>query len=259
MKGFTLIEILIAVSIIIVVATIIVTSIVLGGRIYDDGKEKIELIQNGRVVLDAISREVRQAEKITTTLPDNKSEAKNKIVFEDGHLKDVKEEGNIQGGSSRTITLPSESSSEDGFYKNMYIKIVGGSTDLEGETRKIVDYNGDTKEAQIEFPFNKDDYFGLEYVIDTSFYYVEYYLKDNKVRRKVSAYYFSEDPSTYVPVNSTPPDEQIIEEDIFEDRVIGEHFNSLSFWEDQGINIFTELKLNNKEIDLRKKVSGRNL
>lgn len=259
MKGFTLIEILITVFLSVIVATIIVASIVLGGRIYEDGREKIELIQNGRVVLNVLTREIRQAERIVTSLPDSEVSASEEIIFEDGHLEYVKEDGYIQEGDSRSIVLPNESSDEDGFYKNMYIKIIGGSPELKGEVRKIVAYNGDTKEAQLGFPLSEEDYFGLEYIIDTSAYYIKYYIEDNKIYRKVSAYYFSETPELYVSIEAVPPEGQTLEEDILEDRVIGEHFTSLLFWEDKGINILTGLKIKNKEIDLHTKISGRNL
>ncbi|MGM0439192.1 MAG: PilW family protein [Patescibacteria group bacterium] len=258
-KGFTLIEILIAVGIFMIIASVITGAVVFGSDVYQKTEEFIELTQNGRVVLNSISREIRQAERIVTSLPDTKEYGENEIIFEDGHLDEITEKDTLQDGGGDTIFLSDSSSDQDGFYDNSYIKITNGPAELVGETRKITDYDGETKKAQLDFPFEEDvDCFGVDYMIDTS-YYVHYYLEDNLVKRAVYGHYFSSDPDNYVPIDASPPEGETLEVDLLESRTIGEHFNDLRFWKDQGVNTSIELELNNKEINLFKKVSARNL
>jgi len=48
----------------------------------------MELVQNGRVAFDRLSRELRQSVEITTPLASSSSEAENEILFQDGHDSD---------------------------------------------------------------------------------------------------------------------------------------------------------------------------
>ncbi len=259
MKGFTLIELIIAVAVFMIIATMVTGSAFLATRIYEESEETMELIQNGRVVIDAASREIRQAERIVNSLPDSKEEGVDEIIFEDGHLEYIREEGTLQDGEGVEVVLPTSSSDQDEFYKDSFIKITSGPSNLQGEIRKIVDYDGDTRTAVIDFPLGEEDYFGLDYLIDTSHYYTHYYLEDGYVYRSVYAYYFSEDPKNYVPINATPPAGETMEEELLESRIVGEHFQEVSFWEEDGINIFVSLQLEDREMNLIKKVVGRNL
>ncbi len=256
-KGFTLIEITIATALFALSMSIILGIIFLSSEIYFQGERATEIMQNGRVVLDSASRELRQTRSLVTHLSED--DPSSEIVFQDGHLEEIRESGTAEGGELYSITLSGDSSSEDGFYEDVFIKITEGS--LAGEIRKIVDYDGGTREAQLNLPFSEDtSYFGEKYIIDTSYYYIRYFLKENMVKREVYTYYFSGDENYYVPYNAVPPPGESLEQEILEDgRVIGEHFESLSFREENGVNILVELKKGRSEIMLLKKVFGRNL
>ncbi len=259
MKGFTLIEILIAISIFIMIALIIGSVITFSGRIYQKSENIMEITQNGRVFFDAVSREIRQAERIVNSLPERKEDGVSEIIFRDGHLEEIEEEGVIQGGEGRFLTLPDESSDKDDFYKDSYIKITSESSEVNGKIRKVVSYQGDQKRIEIESPFKEDgDYFGLEYMIDTT-YYIHYFLEDNYIKRAVYAYYFSDDPQNYVPIDAVPGPGNTLNQEVIESRIIGEYFQDLRFWEDNGINVYINLFLKDNEIELFKKISGRNL
>ena len=260
MKGFTLIETSIALAIFAMIAGVIVGSIGFSSRVYEKSQEFMDLTQNNRIVLDSISRELRQAERVVTSLSNDKYNSEEEILFRDGHLNDITEKDTIQGGEDDILFLGNESSSEDGFYKDSYIKITGGSSNLEGEVRKIVNYEGENKRAKLNYPLEEGvDYFGIDYMIDTSYYYIHYFLDDDEVKRGVYAYYFSDDPDMYVPVDVTPPSGQTLEKEVLEINTIGEHFSQLRFWEDEAINIFVELEFGGRTLNFLRKVSGRNL
>lgn len=262
MKGFTLIEVLISISIFAIVMIIVINAIILGNNAYLNGEKMMTIMQNGRVVLDAVSREIRQSRKIVTLLPENEQDALSEIIFQDGHLKIILEEGIIQSGSLNQVILPNSSSEEDDFYKDAFIEVTNGPFDLIGKIRKIVSYNGDSREAYIEFPFDEtSDYFGLEYTIDTLYSYIHYYLdEDGLVMRRIYYYYFSGDSNVRVPFNAVPPEQETLEIEVLEEpRIIGENFQELKFWGLPVINIFLKLKLDEKEINLSNKIFGRNL
>ncbi len=86
--GFSLIEIVIAVSISTVIFLSIAAVFQISEKSYLDTENKAEITQNGRVILDRLSRELRQSEDLVTTLPiDNSNPASlaHEIVFQDGH------------------------------------------------------------------------------------------------------------------------------------------------------------------------------
>ncbi len=257
MKGFTLIEIIISLAVFMMVVTIITGSIFFTSDVYERSQSFLELSQNGRVVLDSASREIRQAQKIITPLPDEE-ESFNEIKFQDGHLDDIFEEGVIEGGEGRYLEI-SEGSEVDNLYKDSYIKITSGPQEVQGETRKIVSYDGETQTVELDFPISTDNYFGLDYLIDTSYYYVRYWLEEDSVKREVSTFYFSDEQNSYVSINSVPPEGQELKKEVLESRTIGTNFERLSFWEDEGINITVELEEGGRGITLFKKVVGRNI
>ncbi len=261
MKGFTLIEILIATTIFALIITLIGGVLFLSSRIYLEGEKNMEIMQNARVVFDALSRELRQSRRVASPLSEDPDEALDEIIFQDGHLEIIIEEGITRGGQGKEIVLDSNSSSEDDFYKDAYLKIVEGPSNLKGEIRKINGYDGEERVAILETPFDDDDYFGLEYVIDTSYYYIRYYLDDyGFVRREVFAFYFSGEPSSYVPFNLNPPLGETMEKEILEEsRIIGEHFESILFWGENPINVSFMINLRGKEVNLEKRIFGRNL
>lgn len=83
--GFTLLEILIALAIFFIVLTVIFSSQVLGYQKHKKSENKAELVQNARIIIERIVREIRQAKKIVNELPDDESSAVDSIIFQDGH------------------------------------------------------------------------------------------------------------------------------------------------------------------------------
>ena len=253
-RGFTLIEIIIVIAIFSVVISMVSSTVFLSSKVYFQGERMTEIMQNGRVILDAISRELRQARKLVNLLPEE--DPPSEIIFQDGHIETIKESGFAEGGEGSVIILSSNSSLEDGFYEDAFIKIANG------EVRKIISYNGEEREATLNLPFDDIiNYFGEEYFIDTSYYYIRYFLDDGGlIKREVYTYYFSGDENYYIPYNAVPPSGETLEKETLESaQVVGEHFESISFWEDDGVNIFVSLKIGRTEINLLKKVFGRNL
>lgn len=83
--GFTLLEVIVALSL-FTIAIIMVTSLYsLSQRSYNQASAKAELSQNARVVMDRISREVRQSREMVTELNSVPENSKQEIMFRDGH------------------------------------------------------------------------------------------------------------------------------------------------------------------------------
>lgn len=88
-QGFTLVEVLVAVAVGALIIILTYTSYSLAVRLTDRENSKIELVQNGRVVLDRLTREFRQALEIVTDLPEVNDDPLDppaiEITFQDGH------------------------------------------------------------------------------------------------------------------------------------------------------------------------------
>ncbi|MFA4881151.1 MAG: prepilin-type N-terminal cleavage/methylation domain-containing protein [Candidatus Doudnabacteria bacterium] len=88
-KGFTLVEILVAISVGLIVVLLAYASYDLALRFTEKENKKVELAQNGRVALDRITRDLRQSQELVTDLPpvsdDPDSPPPAEIVFQDGH------------------------------------------------------------------------------------------------------------------------------------------------------------------------------
>jgi len=84
--GFTLSEMLIVVTIFVLIILTVYSAYFLSQRGYQKGEQVAEITQNGRVILERISREIRQAKEIITELSDDGSEISSIIEFEDGHI-----------------------------------------------------------------------------------------------------------------------------------------------------------------------------
>ena len=88
-RGFTLVEILISVAIFIIVVAAVVDVYLAGQKLYQKGEDQAELLQNGRVLLEKMSREIRQSEEIVTQMPSISTDPNNppvhEIEFQDGH------------------------------------------------------------------------------------------------------------------------------------------------------------------------------
>jgi len=88
-RGFTLLEILVSLSLFTLAIILVGSMYSLSQRSYNKGAGKGELVQNARVSLDRITRELRQSVNIVTVLPETASDPLNppaaEIFFQDGH------------------------------------------------------------------------------------------------------------------------------------------------------------------------------
>lgn len=87
-SGFTLAEVIIALAVSSLVVLMISSSYFVAQRTYVKAGSKAEISQNGRVILDRLTRELRQTPDIVTTLPADNSNpdlTPNEIIFQDGH------------------------------------------------------------------------------------------------------------------------------------------------------------------------------
>jgi len=258
--GFSLTEMIIVITIFILIVLSVYSVYFLSQRGYLEGENLAEITQNGRVILERMDREIRQAKEIVTDLPGDETGSPSEIIFQDGHFPWVSEENTAQGGGDNTITLASTASTEDDYYKDMFILITGDTRQI----RKIIDYDGTNRGATVDSNWDTNPISGSEYKIDSSFYYIRYYRDaDNNILRKVFTYCYSEDsvncvePETYVPWDATP---QLVEIILEEPRIIGEYVTNLEFWgSGRVINISLTLEKGNRSTELKTKVFGRNL
>lgn len=86
-RGFTLAETLIAIAVFLIVAGAVYAGFSLNHKAYKFGEANAELVQNGRVILERISRELRQAREIAGSFPEEEALATSTILFEDGHTE----------------------------------------------------------------------------------------------------------------------------------------------------------------------------
>lgn len=88
-RGFTLIEILVAMAISLVILIGLYGTYILTSKTHRQSTNQEELAQNGRIALERISRDLRQTSKITTTMPIVETDLLNppstNIQFQDGH------------------------------------------------------------------------------------------------------------------------------------------------------------------------------
>lgn len=183
-NGFTILEVVVSLSLFTLAVLLVGSMYDLSQKSYNKGANRSEIIQNARVVLDRMSREMRQTIEIITSLPsietDPLSPPPQEIFFQDGH--------NI---------------------------------------------------SQIT--------------------YIKYYLNNNYSMRMHVAYYFSGEPNNYVLWNSIDQNGNPPLETILEDRIIGEYFNSIKFWGENGlINTKISLTKNRDTIEISTSVFARN-
>jgi len=88
-KGFTLVEVLVAMAIFSIAVILIFSIYFTSQKFYQKTETKAEILQNARVVLERMTRELRQTQDIITILPqvpDNPvSPPASEIEFQDGH------------------------------------------------------------------------------------------------------------------------------------------------------------------------------
>ena len=256
-KGFTLAEILVVVVIFSLIVLAIYAIYLLSSRMYRQGEVAAEMNQNGRVMIERMTREIRQAKTVVTDLPETQINPPSEILFQDGHVPAVIESGMLQGSSSITVVLPASSSSTDDYYKDIFIQITGGVGS--GQIRKVVAYNGATKVATIDASWSSVPSFS-SYTIDSSYYYIHYYQDGANLMRRVIAYSFSGSPNNHVPYNATPPSGQTLQTQVLEDaRIIGQYVQTIQFWGATNINILLTLAKSGKQVQFSTQVFGRNL
>jgi len=97
--------------------------------------------------------------------------------------------------------------------------------------------------------------------ISESYHYIRYFKEGAEVKREIVGYYFSGDPSeTLVSWDAEPPGSQTLETKVLESsKTIGECVSGLGFWGSEVVNIFLVLEKENKALNLKTKVFGRNL
>lgn len=90
LKGFTIIEVLVASTVGILILIITYTSFVTGQKLYRRSVLNSELSQNGRIALDRMGREIRQTNQLVTVLSETAPDpAQSEIKFEDGHTDTI--------------------------------------------------------------------------------------------------------------------------------------------------------------------------
>ena len=85
-KGFTLIEVSVTTAILGLVLSAIYGVYNLSQKAYTTEENMVEITQNGRVIFERLSREIRQATELVTELPDSEALSTSTIMFEDGHI-----------------------------------------------------------------------------------------------------------------------------------------------------------------------------
>ena len=87
--GFTLLEIIISLSLFVIIIILVSDAYQVMQRAYNKNSNIAELTQNARVSIDRIARELRQSSGITASLPETDTDPMNpppsEIFFQDGH------------------------------------------------------------------------------------------------------------------------------------------------------------------------------
>lgn len=84
--GFTIVEIMVSVSLFAILILLVNSLYSVSQKAYTKGSNKGELVQNARVCIDRISREIRQSVEMITALPATSTENhSSEIFFRDGH------------------------------------------------------------------------------------------------------------------------------------------------------------------------------
>lgn len=88
--GFSLLETVVSIVVGLLIIVIVGTAFVFNQRVYRANAHTAELLQNGRIITDLMTREIRQADALVTTLPaDNSDPASvaHELQFQDGHTR----------------------------------------------------------------------------------------------------------------------------------------------------------------------------
>jgi len=89
--------------------------------------------------------------------------------------------------------------------------------------------------------------------------YLRYYLDGTNLMREHTAYHFASEPTVYVTYNTTDQYGNSPDKKILENRIIGEYFSQLKFWDNSGsISIAIELNKGSNNFKIRTSVYPRN-
>jgi len=266
--GFTLIEVLVTISVFLIVIVVIYSIQVFSQKVYRKGEMTTEILQNGRVMLERVSRDLRQAKYIATSLPEIPDDitfpAPSEILFQDGHLPPIVESDYAAGGGQNTIALISAASSENDYYNYAFLKIVQGTGS--GQIRRIISYDGQTKIATVDENWGTVPVAGVsKYRIDASYYYIRYW-KDgnNNLKKQIIGYCFPDECSNFIfaPWNAKFQSQTLYQLDskiVLKDEDVGEFLTDLKFWGLKAVNVSLILQESGEEIELRTEVFGRNI
>jgi prepilin-type N-terminal cleavage/methylation domain-containing protein len=83
--GFTLLEVIVALSLFTIVIIMALSMYMLSAQTHSRMSAKVEMAQNVRVSLSRMSREIRQSPEVVTELSTNKEDSASEIIFQDGH------------------------------------------------------------------------------------------------------------------------------------------------------------------------------
>ncbi|MFH0740003.1 MAG: prepilin-type N-terminal cleavage/methylation domain-containing protein [bacterium] len=84
-QGFSLVEVLVAMAIFVVAIVLVFSIYFTSQKFYQKTETKAEILQNARVVLERMTRELRQTQNIVTALPQTPDNPPSEIEFQDGH------------------------------------------------------------------------------------------------------------------------------------------------------------------------------
>ena len=87
-KGFVLTELLITIAILVLISGAAYSSFIMSQRAYKASEFSAEITQNGRVITERMTRDIRQARQLVGDLPDTEAGGVSEIIFEDGHISD---------------------------------------------------------------------------------------------------------------------------------------------------------------------------
>ena len=117
-KGFTLTEIVSVIGLMLLITVMIYNILNISQRSFAIGDRRMEVVQNARIFLDRLTRELRQTPEVVTPLPVTKTEISfpppAEIIFQDGHgLADIEYlryflDGNLLRRQRLVYYFPSE-------------------------------------------------------------------------------------------------------------------------------------------------------
>ena len=206
-RAFTLTEMIVAITIFVLIVVAVFSAHTLSQRAYREGERAAEISQNGRVILERMAREIRQAKELVTNLSYSETEATSSLEFEDGH-----------------IPIPSRYQDLGSEYYYIRYHIPAGTQDLERQYRV--------------YCFDSCDFTNCQ--------------PQSATCTNVCSSYHRWNATQETTPTSTHPC-------VLEDKIIGEYLTGLGFWGSSVISVSTTLEKEDKSINLKTKVYGRNL